>query len=192
MRIGVLSLQGNFAMHMACLQKLNVHAIEVRTPAALAALQGLIIPGGESSVMLKLLEKDPQWFPALQVFFKDNKPIFGTCAGVILLAKEVVPPQKSLQFMDITVARNAYGRQLDSHMAEVTLNLGAQPQKISLALIRAPKIIRVGNGVNILAQVGDQPLIVEQGAILGATCHPEASTTLVHEYFLHKCSLNFT
>jgi pyridoxal 5'-phosphate synthase pdxT subunit len=187
MQIGVLSLQGNFAMHIACLTKLKVNVVEVRTSKDLAKLNGLIIPGGESTTILKLLEQDKRWLPALQEFFQAKKPIFGTCAGIILLATEVIPQQYCLKFLDVTIARNAYGSQLDSHMVEATLELDGHSQKVTLPLIRAPKITRVGKEVRILAHAGEDILIVEQDHVMGATCHPEAVTTIVHEYFIKKC-----
>lgn len=187
MKIGVLSLQGNFAVHIACLKKLNVEAIEVRTPDMLNDLAGLILPGGESSAMLRLFAEDDRWFPAFEAFYKAKKALFGTCAGIILLAKEVVPAQKSFKFLDVTVARNAYGAQLDSHMATVHLVLNGQEEMLELPLIRAPKILRVGAKVTPLGYVGEDIVLVEQERILGATCHPESVTTRVHEYFLNKC-----
>ena len=189
--IGILALQGNFAMHEACLNQLGLKPQLITTPQALSAIDALILPGGESSVMLKLMGHNLLWFDRLQLFFAQKKPIFGTCAGIILLAQEVLPLQKSLHFLDVTVARNAYGRQIDSSVVPVTLNLGVQAQQLALTFIRAPKITRVGAGVTVLGRVDDEPVIVQQGHVLGATCHPEASTTVVHQYFLKHCLPGF-
>lgn len=189
--IGVLSLQGNFAMHRACFAKLKIPTIEVRQPEILSTLKGLVIPGGESSVMLKFLARNYLWSDAFLQFFEAKKPIFGTCAGVILLAKNVIPVQESFGFLDVDVMRNAYGRQLESHNIETTIQLNGQKQDLILPFIRAPKITRVGRDVKVLSYAKEEPIIVEQDHVLGATCHPEATTTLVHEYFAKKCGLHF-
>ena len=188
--VGILALQGNFAMHTACFNTLGVNPHLIKTPAELAKIDGLVLPGGESSAMLKLLSHDPSWFSALTQFFQQGKPIFGTCAGIILLAREVIPQQKSLNFLDVMVHRNAYGRQLESKVEEARLLLNQHTYQLPLTFIRAPKIQSFGTKVKPLAYVGREVVLVEEGPILGATCHPEATTTLVHQYFLEKCAHN--
>lgn len=178
--IGVLSIQGDFDAHKTRLEELGAKAMLVRKPEQLDALDGIIIPGGESSTMLKFLERDG-FLEKLSEFVR-VKPSFGTCAGAILLAKNVEnPAQKSLAIMDITVRRNAYGRQIDSHIHEG--EFGGTP--LEMVFIRAPKISGVGKGVEVLAKDGDEPVLVRQGKTMAATFHPELSDDkLVHEEFV--------
>ena len=191
--IGVLAIQGDYEAHAAVLKRLGAEVKLVRKPEELDEVDALVIPGGESSTFLKFLERR-KFFERLSDFVK-TKPSFGTCAGAILLAKEVVgPPQRSLGALDIRVRRNAYGRQLESSIRHGQLspatagnssaNTG-RDSDIEMVFIRAPKIERVGAGVEILASEGNDPVLVRQGKTMAATFHPELSSdTRVHEVFL--------
>lgn len=182
--IGVLALQGDFAKHLAMLKKLHVSAIEVRDRTALERVDGLIIPGGESTTMGKLLDRYNMMEP-LRRFAKTGKPIFGTCAGVILLAKQIEgSDQLRIGVLDVEVKRNAYGRQIESFEADVLIpRIGELP--VRAVFIRAPIIKQVQNGVEILARYGDDPVLVQEGTILAATFHPELTDdTRIHAYFL--------
>ena len=181
-RVGVLALQGDFEAHCKALERAGAAAIEVRTAADLEKIDGLVIPGGESSTMLKLIDLEGLFEP-LRVFGQ-KKPIFGTCAGAILLATEVLNPQQaSLGLMDLTVERNAYGRQIDSRIAEIDLN--GEPAEA--VFIRAPIIRRVGPRAKILAEYDGDPVMVEEGRHLVATFHPELSSSdRVHRQFVSK------
>jgi pyridoxal 5'-phosphate synthase pdxT subunit len=179
MTIGVLALQGDFDAHRRRLEELGVEVVLVRKPEQLDALDGLVIPGGESSTFLKLL--GVEGFAKLKDFVR-VKPTFGTCAGAILLASEVEnPKQAGLGALDITVRRNAYGRQVDSSIREGQF-LG---DPIEMVFIRAPKIERVGPAVEVIATEGKDPVLVRKGKTLAATFHPELSRDRrVHQYFL--------
>ena len=183
MRIGVLALQGDFALHTAALRRCGVEAVEIRKPEQLDGLDGLIMPGGESTTLLKLME---EWgfVPALEKFHGAGKPIFGTCAGLILLAREVDNPRQfSLGFIDLGVERNAYGRQRESFAEEGVVDVDG-PRPFEMVFIRAPRIRRVGFGVTTLASRGDEPVMVRQGTVLAATFHPELTNDpAVHAYF---------
>ena len=180
--IGVLALQGAFEAHAKALTTLGVTARLVRTPAELADLDGLIIPGGESTTFLKFLERDG-FLDALESFV-ETTPTFGTCAGAILLAKNVQnPTQKSLAALDITVERNAYGRQIDSTILTVPTTLEGGP--LEMVFIRAPRITHTGPKVETLATRDGYPVLVREGNLLAATFHPELSSDLrVHQLFL--------
>ncbi len=180
--IGVLALQGAFEAHAKALTSLGVTARLVRTPAELANLDGLIIPGGESTTFLKFLERGG-FLDALQSFVATT-PTFGTCAGAILLAKNVEnPPQKSLAALDITVERNAYGRQIDSAILTEPTKLPGGP--LEMVFIRAPRITHTGSNIETLASRDGFPVLVREGHLLAATFHPELSTDLrVHQLFL--------
>ncbi len=180
--IGVLALQGAFEAHAKALTSLGVTARLVRTPAELANLDGLIIPGGESTTFLKFLERGG-FLDALQSFVATT-PTFGTCAGAILLAKNVEnPPQKSLAALDITVERNAYGRQIDSAILTEPTKLPGGP--LEMVFIRAPRITHTGPNIETLASRDGFPVLVREGHLLAATFHPELSTDLrVHQLFL--------
>jgi len=180
--IGVLALQGAFEAHAKALEPLGVSARLVRTPAELANIDGLIIPGGESTTFLKFLERDG-FLDVLEEFVKTT-PTFGTCAGAILLAKEVHnPAQASLAVLDIAVERNAYGRQIDSAILSEQTKLPGGP--LEMVFIRAPRITRTGPGVETLAMRNSFPVLVRQGHLLAATFHPELShDTRVHQLFL--------
>jgi 5'-phosphate synthase pdxT subunit len=183
--IGVLALQGDFALHCTSLKKLNVLPVLVRMPRDLVGLDGLILPGGESTALLKLA-RPIGLFDTLKDFAQSGKHIFGTCAGAILLAEQVTnPEQESLALIHITIERNGYGRQLDSMdvMGEMypPLGNGALP----MAFIRAPKIIHTKDSVRVLARYKKYPVLVEEGTILAATYHPELTDNLdVYAYWL--------
>lgn len=193
MTIGVLALQGDFDAHRRRLEELGAEVVLVRKPEQLDHIDGLIIPGGESGTFLKLL--GPAGFEKLRQFVK-VKPTFGTCAGAILLASEVENPnQAGLGALNIRVRRNAYGRQIDSSIREgrlVTRHRSGDPHDgalreapLEMVFIRAPKIVHVGEGVQILATEGSDPVVVRQGRAMAATFHPELSTdTRVHRVFL--------
>src|SRR5438045_6868967 len=180
--IGVLALQGDYEAHRVVLDGLGAKTILVRKPEQLAGLDGLVIPGGESSTFLKFLEREG--FLAKLRDFVSSKPTFGTCAGAILLAKNVEnPPQESLGVLDVAIRRNAYGRQVDSTIIESDTKLGAAP--LEMAVIRAPKITRTADNVEVLALRDNDPVLVRQKNILAATFHPELSQDRrVHQMFL--------
>ena len=184
LRIGVLALQGDFALHAKALGRCNAEVVEVRKPEQLEGLDGLIMPGGESTTLLKLMDS---WgfVPALEKFHAGGKPIFGTCAGLILLAREVTSPaQFSLGLIDVGVERNAYGRQRESFQASGTAELDGHPVPVEMVFIRAPRIRRVGEGVDTLARHGGEAVMARQGTILVATFHPELTDDAsVHQYF---------
>jgi 5'-phosphate synthase pdxT subunit len=181
-RIGVLALQGDYDAHAQALREAGAEPVLVRKPAELAAIDGLIIPGGESTTFLKFLERDG-FLASLQDFVR-HKPTFGTCAGCILLATEVThPPQQSLGVLNATVERNAYGRQIDSSIQSGDTQLPGGP--LEMVYIRAPRIVKTGEGVQILAERDGFPVLVEQGHIMAATFHPELSTDRrVHQRFV--------
>jgi 5'-phosphate synthase pdxT subunit len=186
-RIGVLALQGDYAAHAAALEEAGAVASEVRKPADLngpdgEGLDGIVLPGGESTTMLKFLERHGL-FEALEDFCQ-GKPTFGTCAGAILLAREVRnPPQRSLRLLDAVVERNAYGRQIDSAILHAETALPGGP--LEMVFIRAPRIAETGPGVETLALRDGSPALVRQGALLAATFHPELSTDRrIHRLFV--------
>lgn len=181
--VGVLALQGDFARHAAALQKLGAAVREVRDPKELEDLDALIIPGGESTTMLKLMEKTGME-AALVSFAERGGALFGTCAGVILLARKVAgPDQRSLGILDVDVDRNAYGRQIDSF--ETDLQWTEDTDTVRGVFIRAPRISRIGDGVRVLAHHDGHPVLVRNGNVLACTFHPELTTdTRLHRYFL--------
>jgi 5'-phosphate synthase pdxT subunit len=189
-RVGVLALQGDFEAHGKALARAGAEAVFVRTAADLEGLDGLIIPGGESTTMLKLLRGENLLDPLAE--FGRRRPVFGTCAGAILLANEVTnPPQESLGLMDIAVERNAYGRQIQSHVSklkpEEEFAQRTRPGEMEAVFIRAPIIRRVGEAVRVLARSNGDPVLVEQGPHLVATFHPELTgDERVHQLFLSK------
>jgi 5'-phosphate synthase pdxT subunit len=182
MTIGVLAIQGDYEAHKARLGQLGAKVTLVRKPEQLDAIDAIVIPGGESSTFLNFLVE--QGFLEKLTEFVRTKPAFGTCAGAILLAKEVEnPPQQSLGVMDIRVRRNAYGRQIDSSIRQAATRLGDPP--LEMVFIRAPKIAEVGKDVEVLASEGGDPVLVRQGKLMAATFHPELSAdTRVHQEFL--------
>jgi len=181
MKIGVLALQGDFDAHRKRLEELGAEVVLVRNPEQLDDIEALVIPGGESSTFLKLLGE--KGFEKLKQFVR-AKPTFGTCAGAILLADQVENPhQPGLGALDITVRRNAYGRQIDSSIRQGKTTLGGDP--LEMVFIRAPKIERVGREVEVLAREGNDPVLVRQGKTMAATFHPELSEDKrVHKAFL--------
>jgi 5'-phosphate synthase pdxT subunit len=187
LKIGVLALQGDFDAHRRRLEELGTHVVLVKKPEQLDEIDGLVIPGGESGTFLKLL--GPAGFEKLKQFVR-AKPTFGTCAGAILLASEVEnPPQAGLGALNMRVRRNAYGRQIDSSIREGKLlrDLDGQlkDSPLEMVFIRAPKISSVGEGVEVLAMEGNDPVVVRQGSAMAATFHPELSDDpRIHQLFL--------
>ncbi len=181
MIIGVLALQGDFEAHRRRLEELGAEVMLVRNPEDFDSLDGLVIPGGESSAFLKLLGE--RTFQKLNEFVH-SKPTFGTCAGAIMLAREVENPgQPGLNAIDISIRRNAYGRQIDSTIVEAASALGSEP--LEMVFIRAPRIESVGKDVEVLAMRGNNPVLVRQGRVMAATFHPELSRDQrVHQEFL--------
>ena len=183
-RIGVLALQGDFAMHAQVLGRCGVETIEVRKPEQLADVDGLVIPGGESTTLLKLMDA---WgfVPALEQYHAEGKPIFGTCAGLILLARDVQNPRQfSLGLIDVGVERNAYGRQRESFEARGVATLDGRRTPIEMVFIRAPRICRLGPGVQTLAEHRGETVMAREGTVLVATFHPELTDDpTVHRYF---------
>ena len=200
MRIGVLALQGDFALHAKALARcrsasrdrstgeasppVDVEAVLVRKPEELEAVGGLIIPGGESTTLLKLMDES-EFVPAIEKFHAAGKPIFGTCAGLIVLARDVESPRQfSMGLIDVAVERNAYGRQRDSFEALGTAILEGRRVPVTMVFIRAPRIRRVGAGVESLAEHGGETVMARQGSVLVAAFHPELTDdTTVHRYF---------
>jgi pyridoxal 5'-phosphate synthase pdxT subunit len=181
-RIGVLAIQGDYEAHAQALREAGAEPILVRKPEELAGIDGLIIPGGESTTFLKFLERGG-FLASLQDFVR-QKPTFGTCAGCILLATEVThPAQASLGVLDATVERNAYGRQIDSSIQTGDTELPGGP--LEMVYIRAPRIVKTGDHVQVLASRDGFPVLVEQGHIMAATFHPELSSDRrVHQRFV--------
>jgi 5'-phosphate synthase pdxT subunit len=169
--VAVLALQGDFEAHRRALSEIGVASFEARRPGELSGADGLIIPGGESTTLWKFFEIEP-WEDAFRSFAASGRPILGTCAGAIVLAKEVSnPAQRGLGLIDISAARNAYGRQVDSFIAEIQApSLGAPMPAV---FIRAPRILRVGPGVETLGTHRGEPVLVRQGNVAAATFHPE-------------------
>jgi pyridoxal 5'-phosphate synthase pdxT subunit len=186
--IGVLALQGDYDAHRQTLNRLGVETVLVRKPEELDHIDGLVIPGGESSTFLKFLEREG--FLSKLRDFVSQKPSFGTCAGAILLAKDVVnPKQASLGVLDIAIERNAYGRQIDSSIMTAPTKLDGAP--LEMVFIRAPRIERVGKQVQVLAERDGHPVLVREGKILAATFHPELSSdSRVHELFVEMVKNN--
>lgn len=180
--IGVLALQGDYSAHAEALNLVGAKTVLVRKPTELSGIDGLVIPGGESTTMLKFLERDG-FIDALREFIA-TKPCFATCAGCILLAREVLnPAQGSLGLLDVTVERNAYGRQVDSTILELETELPGGP--LEMVFIRAPRITRVGADVEVLAKRDNSATLIRQGHILAATFHPEMTDDVrVPELFL--------
>jgi 5'-phosphate synthase pdxT subunit len=180
--IGVLAIQGDYAAHAEALSESGANPVEVRKPGQLAGIDGLVLPGGESTTILRFLEKH-SFFEILREFC-GKKPIFGTCAGTILLAREVLnPAQRSLGILDAVVERNAYGRQIDSAIVTAETTLAGGP--LEMVFIRAQRILKTGPGVNVLAERDGFPVLVSQGRVLAATFHPELSRDRrVHRLFV--------
>lgn len=183
MQVGVLALQGAFAAHSDCLKSIGVQSIEVRTPQQLGSVDALLMPGGESSTMSQLLESSGLFDP-IATRIAEGMPVFGTCAGMILLASEILDgrsDQRNFSAIDISVRRNAFGRQVDSFEATINSSVG----DFHGVFIRAPRIERVGAQVEVLGSINDEPVLVRQGNVLAASFHPELSNDArLHEYFV--------
>jgi len=179
MKIGVLAIQGDFDAHRKRLEELGAEVVLVRKPEELDEVEGLVIPGGESGAFLRILGEEGM--KKLRDFVR-VKPTFGTCAGAIMLAKEITnPAQVGLGALDVRIRRNAYGRQIDSSIREG--KFGDAP--VEMVFIRAPKIEKLGAGVEVIATEGEDPVAVRQGKIMAATFHPELSQdTRIHQAFL--------
>ncbi|MEJ2008987.1 MAG: pyridoxal 5'-phosphate synthase glutaminase subunit PdxT [Acidobacteriota bacterium] len=187
--VGILAVQGDFAMHARMLDLIGVPWKLLKHVEDFAEVDALILPGGETTTMLKFLAEQ-KIDTAIRNFAKEDKPVFGTCAGAILMAKEVLnPEQKRLGLIDISIERNAYGRQMDSSVREGECpELSDHP--VEMVFIRAPIIRRVGEGVKVLGRAEGLPVLVEQGNLLAATFHPELTDDqTVHRYFLAKMGL---
>lgn len=184
-RVGVLALQGDFAAHMRVFREMEVDAAEVRKLSQLDELDGLVIPGGESTTLLKLL--GDEGMVSLRAFAERGGAILGTCAGLILLAREARSPnQASLGLLDVVVVRNGFGRQVDSFTATGAWVNGGPELPLEMVFIRAPRIIEVGDGVEVIGRYDGEPVLVRQGRMLGATFHPELSSDrCVHEAFVN-------
>ncbi len=187
MKIGILSIQGDFAAHAATLQKLGVQTLEVRTVADLRKSDALILPGGESTTQLQFLQEEGL-FDAIRQFAAEGRPIFGTCAGAILLATRVKnPAQPSLALLDMTILRNAYGRQLDSDVFFGPTTLKKDP--LEMVFIRGPIIESLAPDIAVLAKLDGSPTLVQKDHLLAATFHPELTDDpTVHQHFLSLIS----
>lgn len=186
MKIGVLALQGNFSLHGDRLNELDVETVYVKKPEHLKGCRGLILPGGESTTLVKLL--DEVNLGQAIVEFNKHHPIFGTCAGAILLSREVKNhPVTPLNLIDAVITRNAYGRQVDSFDEPIEVELNGEKSTSSAVFIRAPKFLKTGPDVMILARHKDDIIMVENERVLAATFHPELTEDpLIHSYFLDK------
>jgi 5'-phosphate synthase pdxT subunit len=186
MKIGILAVQGDFEAHGKVLERLGAAPVFVRAPGDLNGLAGIILPGGESTTHLKVLTEEGL-LETLKDFACRGGAFFGTCAGAILLAREVKnPPQGSLGLLDVAVIRNGYGRQVASEVRWGATKLRSAP--LEMVFIRAPLMEKAGPGVEVLAEQDGRPVLVEQGRILAATFHPELTDdTTIHEHFLKLC-----
>jgi len=184
MTIGILALQGDFDLHAKALARIGEASAEVRLPRDLERVDGLVMPGGESTTLLKLLDAW-EFVPALEKFHAAGKPIFGTCAGLILLAREVESPtQASLGLIDLAAERNAYGRQKESFETEGVADLGQGPRPLKMVFIRAPRIRRMGPAVTPLVMHRGECVMAREGSVLVAAFHPELTDDeTVHRYF---------
>lgn len=183
LRIGVLALQGAFREHIRALQKAGAEALEIKFPGSIDDVDGLIVPGGESTTISKLIKKY-DFKKYLDEIYSSGKPMYGTCAGMILFAKKVLNEDFGLGYIDITVERNFYGRQIDSfhEMIELSFDRG---KKFEAIFIRAPKITSIGPEVDILSKINDNVILARQKNILVSSFHPELQEDLrIHEYFL--------
>ena len=189
MKIGILAVQGDFAAHAAMLAGMGIETVEVRTREDLAGCDGLILPGGESTTQLQFLQEEGL-YDAIKKFAAEDKAIFGTCAGAILLATEVKnPQQESLGLLDMTVLRNGYGRQVHSDVVSGLSKL--KPEPMEMVFIRGPIFDRVGPDVEVLAEYAGKPALVQKERILAAAFHPELTNdTTVHQRFLELAAEN--
>ena len=180
--VGVLALQGDFDAHRRVLEAEGASVREVRRARQLDAVDGLVIPGGESSALLKLMDDEP-WLESVRAFHQRGGALLGTCAGAILLARRVVPEQASIGLLDVTVARNAYGRQRDSFETALETAGGLPP--LAGMFIRAPRILDCGPGVEVLARLRGEPVAVRDGRVVAATFHPEITgSPALHRFWL--------
>lgn len=186
-KIGILAIQGDYEAHAKMLDRLGVKWVYVRRPEDIDGIAGIILPGGESTTHIKVMREEGVW-DALERFASRGGVLFGTCAGAILLAREVHnPPQASLELLDVSILRNGYGRQLASDVHMGATRLSDRP--IEMVFIRAPIIESAGAGVEVLAEDEGHPVLVQQGAVLAATFHPElTSDPTVHEHFLRMAA----
>jgi len=186
--LGVIALQGDFEAHLRSLHAIGAPAREVRHARELDSLAGLVIPGGESTALLRLMADEP-WFDAIRGLHAKGAPILGTCAGAILLAREVCnPAQSSLGLLDVTIERNAWGRQVDSF--ETRLEAPALGGSLAAVFIRAPRFRALGPDVEVLASLDGEPVLVRQGHVLAATFHPEiAGDPRLHAAFAQTGAL---
>jgi len=187
-KIGILAVQGDFEAHAEMLASMGVESVEVRTREELAGCDGLILPGGESTTQLQFLREEGL-DEAIRKFAAEDKAIFGTCAGAILLATEVKnPKQDSLALLDMTVLRNGYGRQVHSDVVSGPSTLKSEP--LEMVFIRGPVIERVGPNVEVLAQYAGKPALVQKGRVMASAFHPElTSDTTVHDRFVKLAGL---
>ena len=186
MKIGILALQGDFEEHQEMLERMGVASRLVKYAVELEDLSGLILPGGESTTMLKFMEGESLVEP-VKDFYRNGGALYGTCAGAVLLARSVTSPaQSSLALLDVSIERNGYGRQLQSHVSWAPCpTLGETP--LEMVFIRAPVIREVGKGVDVLASHHEDPVFIRQGRIMATTFHPELSTDdRVHRFFIDQ------
>ncbi len=181
--VGVLALQGAFREHINSIKTCGAKTVEIKFPGQLEEVDGLIIPGGESTTIGKLINKY-NFKPYLDEFYRSGKAIYGTCAGLILVAKKVLNEDIGLGYIDIEAQRNSYGRQIDSFEEYVELGFDGK-EKFKAIFIRAPRILKVGSGVDILSKINDNIILARQNNVLVSTFHPELQEdTRIHEYFL--------
>lgn len=192
MKIGVLSIQGDFQLHKKMLDKLKIKNIEVRTPRQMETCDGLIIPGGESTTFVKLL-KENDLYQAISGFAKKH-PVMGTCAGLITIGEKVKNyNMETLHLIDIDVERNAYGRQIDSFIDTVEININGEKSTFEGVFIRAPKIARIGEKVRAIGFYHRNVVMAETETILVSTFHPELTDdTRIHRYFIEKVRRGLT
>jgi len=182
MKIGVLAIQGNYDMHSAILEQLGIEPILVRYPYQLDTLEGLVIPGGESTTMTKLMNRIDLFSPIKS--FANYYPVLGTCAGLILMSEEVVDTElDTLGLLDVQIERNGYGRQIYSNTINVHVDLNNINYSLPASFIRAPRIISYGQSVNVLAMYDDTPIVVKNDRHMGISFHPELDNiSILHEY----------
>ena len=186
-KVGVISLQGAFKEHISRLKECGISVAEVKFPEQIKDIDGLVIPGGESTTINKLLVKY-KFKESLDKFYRDKKPIFGTCAGLILLAKNIEGGGRSLGYIDISVQRNAYGRQMESfeELLDIRLDNNQNGGKFKSIFIRAPKILNVGRKVRILGKFKEDIVLVRDNNVMASTFHPELTEDLrIHQYFIN-------
>lgn len=187
-RVGLLATQGDYAMHRKMVESLGYECVEVRTKDQLQTVDCLIMPGGESTTMRKILKWDGLWNALVE--FGTRRAIMGTCAGLILLSKKIIggePEEDTLGLIDIDSDRNAYGSQFHSFRQQGELTLDGKTTHHEMVFIRAPQITRVGENVDVLGRLGDQPTMVRQGNVLALTFHPEmAEDSSIHQYFIES------